>query len=107
MTGVGVLIPRGFDIAVGTIVSVEICGASGEAIIRTTRVVDAAWAHYGLEYCPLGDAFHEVVSDLVAGTHRNFDWQWNIAQQLAGRAASRRNLTTSGLSLKQRGRAPV
>lgn len=80
MTGAGLLLPRGVDVTIGTVVCVEICAAAGDAIIRTTRAVDAAWAHYGLEYCPLGDAFHGVVSELVAGGHRDFDWQWNIAR---------------------------
>ena len=80
MTGVGVLLPRGVAVAVGTMVGVEICAAVGDAIVRTTRAVDAAWTHYGLEYCLLEDAFHEVVSELVAGGHRNFDWQWTTAR---------------------------
>ena len=80
MTGVGLLIPRGFDLPVGTIVSVEVNGAWGDAIVRTSRAVDDAWAHYGLEYCQLGGDFHEVVSSLVAGAHRNSDWQWGISR---------------------------
>ena len=80
MTGVGLLIPRGFELSVGSVVTVDFGGASCDAIIRTTRAVDAAWAHYGLEYCHLTHDFHEVVSTLVAGQHRHSDWQWDIAR---------------------------
>ena len=80
MTGVGLFLPRGLDLPFETVLSLEIQGSSGEAITRTMKNVDAAWSHYGLEYRHLCDDFHEVVSDLVAGGHRDFDWQWTIAR---------------------------
>ena len=80
MTGVGVFIPRGVDLPIGSVVTIEIRGAAGEAIVRTMRMADAFWAHYGLQYCALEGRFHELVSELVAGTHKEFDWQWNIAR---------------------------
>ena len=80
MTGVGVLLPRNAILAFESVVSVEIRGCFADAITRTCRSVDTTWLHYGLEFCPLPADFHEVVSDLVAGGHRDFDWQWDIAR---------------------------
>jgi hypothetical protein len=81
MTGVGVVAPRNDALRIGTVVTFEIRRASGEAIIRRiSDVADSTCVYYGLEYCQLRDDFHEVVGDLVAGTHKQFDWQWNIAQ---------------------------
>ena len=80
MTGVGLLVPRSTILPFETLVNVEIDGCSAEAITRTCRAVDTAWLHYGLEFCPLPADFHEVVSDLVAGGHRDFDWQWDVAR---------------------------
>ena len=81
MTGVGVVAPRNDALRVGTVVTLEIRRASGEAIIRRIAdVPDTICLHYGLEYCQLRDDFHEVVGNLVAGTHKEFDWQWTIAR---------------------------
>ena len=80
LTGVGLFIPRNVHVPIGSVVTVEIRGAAGDAIVRGVRNVDDFWAHYGLEYSALEGHFHEVVSELVAGAHKEFDWQWNIAR---------------------------
>ncbi len=80
LTGVGVLAPRQDDLSVGIVVTLEIRGASGEAIIRRISDVDSTCAHYGLEYGHLNDDFCDLVGDLVAGTRKEFDWQWAIAR---------------------------
>ena len=80
MTGVGLIAHRNAALRVATVVTIEIRGASGEAIIRRTIDVDSRWARYGLEYCPLSATFHEVISDLVVPMHKEFDWQWDIAR---------------------------
>jgi hypothetical protein len=79
MTGVGVVAPRNDALRVGSVVALEIRGASGEAIIRRISDVDSTCAHYGLEYGHLVDDFREVVGDLVAPTHQQYDWQWTTA----------------------------
>jgi hypothetical protein len=80
MTGVGLFIPRNVALPIGSVVTVEIRGATGQMIVRGARNVDDFWAQYGFEYCALEGDFHELVSQLVAGTHIEFDWQWNIAR---------------------------
>src|SRR5438876_3754672 len=79
MTGVGVVAARNDALRVGTVVSLEIRGASDQAIIRGAGA-DLTSAHYGLEYCQLAGDFRDVVGDLVAATHKDFDWQWTIAR---------------------------
>ena len=77
MTGVGVVAARYDALRVGAVLSLEIRGASGEALIRKiSAVADPTSAHYRLEYCQLASDFHDVVGDLVADTHKDFDWQW-------------------------------
>jgi len=33
-----------------------------------------------MEYGHLSSDFRDLVDDLVAGTHKEFDWQWTIAR---------------------------
>ena len=80
MRGVAVVAPHDDAVRVGTVVTVEIRGASGEAIIRRIHDIDSACVRYGMEYRQLVGDFHEIVSDLVAGAHKQFDWQWTIAR---------------------------
>src|SRR5438552_9103021 len=77
LTGVGVLVPRDRSLVVGAVVDLEIRGAFGEAVIRRiSYITDADRAHYGMEYGHLSADFRDLVGELVAGTHKEFDWQW-------------------------------
>jgi hypothetical protein len=80
MTGIGLLVPRSTILPFETVVTIEIYSCTADAITRTCRTVDTTWLHYGMEFCPMPADFHELVSDLVAGGHRDLDWQWNIAR---------------------------
>ena len=81
LTGIGVLAPVTALCRWGPVVNLEIRGTSGDAVIRRiSYITDADRALYGMEYGHLSSDFRDLVGDLVAGTHKEFDWQWTIAR---------------------------
>jgi hypothetical protein len=83
ITGAGI-VTAGAEklVGLGTIVGIEIQGATGEAEI--TRVVAIERpdhrTFYGLRFVALSNELHQLISEIVASSRKRFDWKWYAAR---------------------------